>query len=364
MHFLILSGANERAIVAACRNLLTEGVGFSIIARPIKDPIIGSFLAPYIVAERTSDALDIEDLITTLDRVRHQLPSRLIYLPASEALNRLVLAHRGRLETEAGLEIPLPSPEIYQTLSDKASFNALAYRFGLETPPREENPATAALPIVAKPYAEFSPSSGQKLYPVLIFEEAQREVFLKRPSAGDYFFQRYVNGQSYYYLFFFDGHGGAVSLFQENIAQQPGGKSIVAAQLCACPSQEFLEKLTECINSTGFFGFCMVEAIQVEGKNYLIELNPRLWGPFALAVDAGFQVRWLANPAEMAQPAPAGPLYYAWLSGMLQTWRAKGRLRWYSHLRGKFFRHLPAFIFSDIYLRKINTLRMAARELL
>lgn len=365
MHFLILSGANERAIVAACRDLLESGVGFSIIARPGRDPIVGSFLAPYIQAQRSRDQLDIDDLAATLLTFRHRLPERLIYLPASEALNRLVLENRQRLETECRLEISLPALETYRTLSDKSRFNALAETFGLELPPREPAPRTAPLPLVAKPHAEFSRSGGAKLYPALLFEESQRQQFFAEADEGDYFFQRYIDGQSHYYLFFFGRDGQAVSLFQENIAQQPNGKSIVAAQTCPCPSEDFLEKISACIRSTGFFGFCMVEAITRDGKSYLIELNPRLWGPLSLAIHAGFRMHWLGDPESAAQPAAQSePARYAWFSGMVRTRLDGGRLRWYPGKRRQFLRQFLAFLRSDIYLQRINTLEMAARELL
>lgn len=365
MHFLILSGANERAIVAAARDLKSQGIGFSIIARPSKDPIAGTFLAPHIIATRSIDRLDIDDLAQTLSRVRPQLPERLIYLPTSEALNRLVLQHQQRLEQEYGLEIPLPDLDTYATLSDKARFNALARGFGLELPPTEQEPRTAPLPLVAKPHSEFSPHTGAKLYPVLIFDEPQRQAFFAEAAEEDYFYQRYVDGQSHYYLFFFDHQGQAYSLFQENIAQQPNGKSIVAAQTCPCPSGDFLEKITACIRSTGFFGFCMVEAITLNGKSYLIELNPRLWGPLSLAIHAGFHMHWLGKPESAVQPAPlASPARYTWLSGMVRTRLSGGRLRWYPGKKRLFFRHLPSFLRGDIYLQQINTLGMAARELL
>lgn len=362
MHFLILSGANERAIVAACRSLIADGVGFSIIARPLKDPLLRSHLRPHIVATREQDALNVDDLICTLQSVRDQLPDRLLYLPASEALNRLVLSHRARLETECRLEIPLPDLSVYEVLSDKARFNALAQRFGMALPPIVEAPRTAPLPLVAKPHTEFDPKTGLKLYPVLMLEEAQRTKFFQSEDPDAYFYQRYLDGRSHYYLFFFDRNGGCVALFQENIAQQPEGKSILVAQSCPCPSAEFLEQLTRCIRSTGFHGFCMVEAITVSERSYLIELNPRLWGPLSLAIRAGFQISWLGRPERMKTPAqPCQGVRYAWLSGMLRTKLDGGRIRWYR--RQGFYSELLAFLRQDIYLSALSTLPMALREL-
>nr|WP_145547541.1 hypothetical protein [Variovorax boronicumulans] len=364
MHFLILSGANERAIVAACRNLSSDGIGFSIIARPRHDPIARSFLSPHIVATRTQDVLDVDDLVQTILTVRDRMPTRLIYLPASEALNRLILLHRERIAKECRLEIPLPSLATYERLSDKASFNALARQFGLELPPTESSPGTAPLPLVAKPHAEFDAATQRKLYPVLMFEENERRAFFAKENVSNYFFQRFVQGSSHYYLMFFDRDGRCASLFQENMAQQPGGKSILAAQSCDCPSPDFLERLTRCIGSTGFYGFCMVEAITVEKRSYLIELNPRLWGPLSLALRAGFRIAWLGAPETMSPPAPPHrTVRYAWLSGMLTTRLAGRKIRWYPRKRRDFYRHLWSFVRQDIYCSTPASLPMAAREL-
>ena len=364
MHFLIFSGANERAILAACNSLAAENIGFSIIARPRNDPIAKSRLGRFVAAVRQSDALDINDLVRTIQAVRSSLPARLLYLPTSEALNRLVLQHRDQLGEECGLEIPMPAQQTYETLSDKSTFNALAQRFGIVLPPPVDDAEASPLPLVAKPRHEFSPQTGEKLYPELLFTEAQRRAFLDGRTGHSYFYQRYLDGASHYYLFFFDGHGRHAALYQQNLAQQPNGKSIVAAQSCVCPDSDFMEKVTACIGSTGFVGFCMVEAMTVAGTSYLIELNPRLWGPLSLALRCGFRISWLGNPSAMVAPAqPARPARYAWLSGMWRSRRNGGALRWYPQGRAQFVRHLWSFLRGDIYLNSPRTWSMALREL-
>jgi predicted ATP-grasp superfamily ATP-dependent carboligase len=364
MHFLIFSGANERAILAACRNLAADKIGYSIIARPRNDPIARSHLRRFVVSVRQSDALDIEDVVRAIAQVRGRLPRRLVYLPASEALNRLVLQHRERLSNECGLEIPMPTQQVYETLSDKARFNALAQQFGVTLPPALASANEAPLPLVAKPQREFSLRTGEKLYPELIFTEAQRSAFLSKQAGDGYFYQGYLDGASHYYLFFFDGKGRHAALFQQNLAQQPNGKSIVAAQSCACPDPAFLEKIQACIASTGFSGFCMVEAMTVAGTSYLIELNPRLWGPMELALRCGFRIAWLGEPDAMVAPAlPRRPVRYAWLSGMWRSQRSGGSLRWFPQGRAHFPRHLLSFLHGDIYLNSPRTWPMAWREL-
>ena len=334
VHFLILSGANERAIVASCRHLESEGIGFSIIARPRRDPLPRSPFRSRVLARRRLDSLDIEDIVATIRSVRDRMPERVLYLPASEALNRLFLAHRDRLQSECRLEITLPSAAIYATVSDKASFNALAETFRIAIPATLPSADNAAIPFVAKPCREFSAQTGKKLYPELILTEAQRRAFLAGTASGEFFCQRYIDGTSYYYLFFFAPDGRDICLIQRNLAQQPHGKSILAAETSPDPDPVFHARIVDCIRSTGFTGFCMVEMMLDETGSYLIEANPRLWGPFSLALDAGFRLRWLAAPQTSSQPEPGQKtVRYAWLSGMLRTLLDGESIRWFPNTR-------------------------------
>lgn len=355
---LAFSGANERAVVAICRAFARRGLRCAIVARPGPDPIRLTRYHRWIEAERHSDGLDLDDLLRCVQAVAARHPGeRLVLLPTAESVNRLVLRHREAFE-RAGLSVPLVEESVYLAISDKASLIALAAGFGLEAPPALAGPDALALPLVAKPCCEFEPGSGRKLYPELIFERAQLERFLSAHDPRHYFFQRYLDGASYYCLTHFDRAGRAHFAYQRNLLQQANGKSIVAAELCECPDMDVQRRLEAMFGHLGYHGYAMVELMELHGRFYLIEVNPRFWGPWALADRAGFLPEACDGRPLATTGARTGR--YLWLGGWLAERRAGRRLRRYPAMRPS---KLPALAGSEIYLRP-DSLPLFLRELL
>ncbi|WP_434027917.1 hypothetical protein [[Pseudomonas] boreopolis] len=356
--FVMFSGANERALVALCRAFARRGLSCSIAARPGPDPIRHTRYRAWIEAERGSDQLELQDLLRCVRAIAARHPGRrLLLLPTAESVNRLALRHRAEFE-QAGLQVPLVDEAIYLAVSDKASLLALAARFGLEPPPMLEAPVAEALPLVAKPRCEFAPDSGRKLYPELIFERARLERFLATHEPDHYFFQRYLDGASYYYLAHFDRGGNARFAYQRNLAQQANGKSIVAAELCECPDADTRQRLQAMFRAIGYHGYAMVEVMLLHGRSYLIEVNPRFWGPWTLADRAGFLPEACDGRPLATSGARSGR--YLWLGGWLAERRAGRRMRRYPGLR---LPTLLALACSDVYLRP-DSLPLFLRELL
>jgi predicted ATP-grasp superfamily ATP-dependent carboligase len=363
MHYIIFSGANERAVIAAAKNLLKNGKKFSIIARSSNDVIYKSFLKKYVFINREEETIDLDDIINCLIKIQDKIKDELFYLPTTESINRLFLENKGVILSRCKINISIPDIDNYKILSDKLNFINLAKEFGIIAPDEILNPFECSLPIVAKPKFEFD-KFGRKIYPELIFTDSQRKSFLSKNSEENFFFQNYIDGQSYYYLFFFKKNGEVCSLFQKNIAQQPNGKSILLAELCECPSNIFLNKIKKCISSVNFYGFCMVELIIKDGKDYLIELNPRLWGPFDLAVKGGFSVDWLEKDDFQFYPSKInGRGKYSWLSGILKTKKNKGVIRWFPGQKKNYFLNLYKFIKNDVYLEDPKTWKIFIKEI-
>jgi len=314
-HYVIFSGANERAIVACCRDLSRHGLPFSIIARPTHDKISLTAYRKNIARYRTQDALNAEDMLAQIAALRAQYPDkRLLFVPTAESVNRLILLHRARFSA-AGLTITLCAASLYLTLSDKSTCNALAHSFGIKTPEPIAMPDESQLPLVAKPVTEFSRLSGKKLYPQLLFTAAHIADFNQRYRNENYFYQRFIDGKSYYLLMFVD-RSVVKCLWQRNLLQQAEGKSIIAAEICACPDPQFESSAIAMLQSTGFSGFIMIEMMQEQGISFLIEANPRLWGPLQLALDQGFTLRWLGLSGIYPDALPRRRKYF-WLGGLL-----------------------------------------------
>lgn len=360
VRYVIFTGANERAVIAVCRHFRRSGIACSLIARPGADPLRKTSFVGWIEAVRGVDRLDVDDMLAALVRIKAlHSGERLIFLPTAESIIRLVLDQREAFEG-VGLEVPLVDKSLYEQVSDKSSFLELMAGVGMPLPPRIDRVAASDLPVVAKPFHEMSPRSGRKLYPELIFTEQALEAFLASDMVEDYFFQRYLDGRSYYFLAFFPRSGEPTVRYQENLLQQPNGKSILAARLCECPDARSEERLIRGFQSVGFFGFVMVELIEVNGVFHLIEANPRLWGPFELAIKSGFRPEAIAGVVRHERGSRRA--LYFWTSGLALSLFAGGRPRRYPQYLRKLVSRPFALLGADIYLRA-DTVRLLGHEM-
>jgi hypothetical protein len=348
VRFVIFSGANERAIVAACRYFTRQRLAYSLIARPDVDKIRLTAFSAHIASTRSRAALEASDMLAQVAALKQRYPNdRLVYLPTAESVNRMLLAQREDFE-QAGLNVGLVDEETYRLISDKFSFQEYAARYGIATPEIIAEGDTARFPFVAKPRQEFSSVDGGKIYPHLIFSPQDYARFTASEDKADFFFQRYISGQSYYYLFFFPTLGQPVVAYQKNLLQQSGGKSIIYAESCACPDKNFEIKLVTLLQTLKFQGFIMIEAIKDNNDTVIIEANPRLWGPYELAIAQGLTPDLLISdcPLAVKENKRAG---YLWLNGLWLTFAKGEKPKCYGSLARVIF-GVGKHIADDIYL--------------
>jgi hypothetical protein len=363
--FGIISGYNGRAVLAACRSLQARGAQFGIVARGAGDAIRQSRYRARIGAEIHSQDLELEALTESLARLRTALGAgRLVVLPTAEYLNRFLLTHRAHLEREAGCVLPLPSFDVYRTVSDKQQFAALCAANGLALPAEFPGESLPVFPFAAKPRAEFS-DAGKRCYPYLIHDRREYAAFRNAELLQDYYMQEYVHGRSYYLLFYFFQDGRYRAFCQRNGAQQPGGKSVVFAWSEPFPEPALQERYGRVLRELGFRGLVMVELKGSAGNYRMIEANPRLWGPLQLARDSGNDLIacYAEEYAGIPHPAPRPRRRpYLWFNGIVQTVYARERLNWFAGGRRAFWRALPQLPFHDVYLRP-DSVGVFGREL-
>lgn len=358
--FVLFSGANDRALLAVVRSLSASASPFRLIARNRHDKILDSTYRDAVFAIRQHDGLDAEEILAILMRLRDAAPAqRIVLIATAESLARFFLTHRAAIEA-LGLVVPLPDEACYLSLSDKHDFLRLAEGYGLSAPPSCEC-TLDAVPFVAKPFRDFG-VDGQRYYPQLILTPAHFEPFRRSSVDGAYFFQRYIRGTSCYFLYFRSRQGQTVALYQQNLLQQPNGKSMLAAKLVDCPDTRIDQALRQLLADSGFTGFAMFECMKEGEAWHLIECNPRIWGPFQMAVDAGFDPRWLAGDVEPVLPATRTAGHYLWLSGIVATLKRRGRLRYHPDWKSLLKRPWP-FLAADVYLRQ-DSWRIFLREVL
>ena len=319
---LIFSGYNVRAVFAFIRTLESHGLSYAIIARSAADPIFRSTYRSKVVATRSTPELEIGQILDVLSRVTAELQAdNYVIAPSTEALNRFLLDHRQAIES-LGIEIPLPDDATYLAISDKSTFLQLCVDAGIDVPRNFPDIDAATLPFVAKPTSYVGPVSGEVLKPVIIESQDELNNFRSNYSDADFFYQEFVAGGSYYLLYYFFGNGDEPLVFsQENLVQQQGGESILAAVSSDLHNSAIAKQYQDLFIGLGFSGLVMVEVRGTKTAARMIEANPRFWGPSQLFLDAGvnFFEAFLSDigfdVSVTSSPAGDGIAKYFWDDG-------------------------------------------------
>jgi len=366
---LVFSGYNQRAITAFCRFAVSSEVAFSIVARDSDDPIFLTEYASSVIETRGESKL-------MLDRIK-LLCSRAceihncfacVLLPSSEFLNRFFLENRESLEA-SGAVIPLCSKKIYETLSDKYSFGGLCAENQIAIPETLPFPDEFEYPFVAKPRAYSSPSSSI-LNPVIIEDKISYECFQCSTEKDDYYYQQYIHGDSFYLLYFFGKDGSYSCYSQQNLIQQWNGRSVIAALSSSIHESPIGGQYAVLLKNIGFTGLIMIEIRKsfADGQFYMIEANPRLWGPSQLILDSEMDLfaRW-ANEYNLNSQIPLPSKYipnttYFWSGGIVADQVKSCQTSFHNFTHQAFFVHYRDFVLNDIYARK-DTINLYLSEL-
>ena len=354
---LVFSGHNQRGVIAFCRVLKAQSVSFAIIAKGETDTIFHSEYASEVVGTRRATELVKEDLVHQIRLARARLNADKYFIaPSTEALNRFLLANRQELTAEDCI-VPLVDEDMYQQLSDKCRFTACCQEHGIRVPRQIEK--VTSFPIVAKPREYWSRKDKVALYPVIINDAAGYADFVEHNDESEYFYQEYVGGQSYYLLYYFARNGEVLSYSQKNMIQQPGGKSVIAAVSSNIHKQPISSQYIRLFSGMGYFGLVMVEVKLDQGEYFMIEANPRFWGPSQLFVDAGcpFFESYLSDfgvslKADILDRQLSGDeVRYCWFGGTAEAGGNQRELTFYDYDKQSFMKQLPKWLAADVYNR-------------
>ena len=357
---LVLSGFNIRAVVAFCRWASASDVEYRIIARGQEDPIFQTSFRNRVVFSRRRDYLTIELFQEWIDRLRREfLYEEFLVLPSSEFLNRFLLANRSVLEGFSCV-IPLPDERLYSMISDKESFVSLCRSYGIDSPPVFHRcPDTP--PFVAKP-RRYSTGNERPAATRIILDQFDLTTFLKEKHV-DYFFQEFIPGRSFYLLAFI-GREQDVLFSQENLIQQARGASIILARRTDFHERGIASDFVAMFRDLGFVGLVMVEVRHDETSNryFMIEANPRLWGPMQFVVDNNVDL-FGALLREFGWDVPNRPVfpwneYYFWSGGLSADAQP---FAFHSFSEKDFVRQYHSIQRCDLFLRE-DTLNLYCEE--
>lgn len=351
---LIFSGYNERAVFAFLRTLSQNRIeNYSIIALSKQDSILRSIYRHKVGVIRDSKALSIEIVEDILIKVRKREQEQFIIMPGSEYLNRFLIREQKKL-LSLNCVVPLVDRGLYERVSDKETFRELCKQYGIEGPELISFPIIFKEPFVAKPKKYFA-QDGKIYSPILICGDKDYEMFQQQYNKTDFYYERFVRGRSYYLLYYYGKKGDIYRFSQENLVQQPHGKSIVAAKSSNIHRDEISAVFEKMLLENVFWGLIMVEIRISKSKIYMIEANPRMWGPSQLFVDAGcnfFEVLLsdygLLDKKIIWQEKESR---YFWNGGIVETWKNGGQLSFFGNGEEELFEEYSEWIKADIYRR-------------
>lgn len=282
--FLLFSGYNLRAIIAFCRELTNYDIPFFIIAADINDLIYSSAYSSKVFIYRKSKRLIWEEINSIIKYLLQESGiEHLVIAPTSEFLNQFLLENRANFE-KINCSVPLVPMELYQLITNKYSFSELCVENGIKIPVKYKPLEELRFPCVAKPQKNIG-NEHKTLYPYLIYTEKEYRRFLEKEKPDEYYFEEYIEGDSYYLLMYLSQNGGTIKYSQKNILQQADGKSIVLALPAEIHLDSKFEIFETMLRKHAFYGIIMIEVRLNNNNVVVIEANPRLWGPSQLFVD-------------------------------------------------------------------------------
>ena len=306
----LLAAAGHEVIVTAPRRLAMAGVSRSTWRR-VQGPAAGE-------GDRFLEHLDAV--------VRRHRPSMI--MPVGAAACGLLSRHRERWDDVA---IVLPDAATMDRALDKRTMLALAAKLGIPVPrtvePRDDDDLARAgdevgYPLVIKAPIEGRTGVGYVDRPAELHAgvRAYHERFGLDGSSMPLLQQRIVGPGFGVFATYQEGRCRRV-MAHRRVREFPvtGGESTC----CEVVRDEALFATGRAIlDALGWHGVAMVELKRhdADGRDYLMEVNPKLWGSLDLAIAAGADfpldlVRIAAGGELPELPSPADPLRLCWPFG-------------------------------------------------
>ncbi|WP_018617298.1 hypothetical protein [Segetibacter koreensis] len=348
---LIFSGFNQRAIISFCRICDLNNININIIASNETDCILKTVYKSKVIYIRKSKTFSLEEFQVFKELV---LSEETLIIPSTEYLNRFLINYRSDIE-DLGFIVPLCKKELYEEVSNKYSFGKLCNQNNIKTPIELTLSNKFSVPFVAKPKS-YTAKSGSIHKPSLVYNS---NVFYKNRDkfdSDDFYFQEFIGGNSYYLLFYFPRKGDVSTYSQENLIQQSNGRSIIAAKSSDIHENKIAGDFIELFVKRGFTGLVMVEVKFSNDQFYMIEANPRLWGPSQLILDAQMDLfhKFLYDYGLIENNFKfeyRPNIKYFWSGGIIEDQVQKNKIAFHNYSKKEFFDEYYSLIANDIYAR-------------
>jgi predicted ATP-grasp superfamily ATP-dependent carboligase len=326
------------------------------VANGSEDTIFLTDFAENVLLTRTKNELTVNAVLATAKQTMEVHSSdQILILPSTEYLNRFLLKHAEILR-QNGISTGLCEESLYQMISDKFTFSRLCESKGI-TVPKEFETMPSTFPFVVKPRSYGKDLKEIHEKPILVYSEEDLKKLDKISDLSNYYFQEYVGGKSFYLLYYFNKDGSYSVYSQENLIQQDNGASIILAKSSRIHEEDLGKRFAEVFIACEFSGLVMVEVKRYQGQDYMIEANPRFWGPSQLILDSNMSliddflidnsIITHRNSSDYRDGVP-----YFWSSGLVQDQLARNSPKFYDYTPERFFEEYAELYTKDVYLRK------------
>ena len=308
MPVLVLDG-HSRAALETLQSLGRAGIEVDIAAESLDCLAMHSRYATNRLLQPSEPAGTFQQWLRQHDRTRNYE----LIVPATEASLRGLRA----LDEDDPLrrKAVLPSNYALDIAIDKEKTCALAVQLGIPVPQSrlistiDEIGVAEKLPVVLKPVRSKVIMHGELrtlAVAVVKTEEQRRDQLRQWLPFTAVLEQQYVQGKGVGAEFLFERGRKLWHFFHERVHEYPLSGGASSYRKSIAPPKNLLADAEKLLAALNWHGVAMVEfKLDSGGQHWLMEINPRLWGSLALAIDAGVDFpRGLLSIARGEEPLP------------------------------------------------------------
>ncbi|MBE6928073.1 MAG: ATP-grasp domain-containing protein [Ruminococcaceae bacterium] len=205
------------------------------------------------------------------------------------------------------------SSQTLSNLNDKMWVKQFAAACGLAVPKAFDNAKSVTFPAIVKPHCgeKFGLKPSERYRIVHNSEELEKALSFFAPYDADPIMEEFVSGDGVGASFLLGKDKKARTAFlHRRLLEYPvdGGPS---ACLETFENSDLIHSAKHFLESAGFVGLGMVEFKESQGKYYVLEVNPRVWGSFPATAKASSNILKCYLEASKTEPHPFEPIYRA-----------------------------------------------------
>jgi predicted ATP-grasp superfamily ATP-dependent carboligase/CelD/BcsL family acetyltransferase involved in cellulose biosynthesis len=316
---VIVTDAQERAVLAAIRCLHDQGFDVTALAKPGTAPGLWSRM-PVGRHEAPDPRVSVEGFISSVEAIAREREYDAL-LPGTDDALLVLSQNRGRLQPH--LELGLPEHRFVDRALDKMCLITESAEVGLDAPEArlcatvaEARAAAAGLgyPVIVKPLHTVLSSDGATTRLASRLAWTPGTLAEAAVATGTCIVQRRLRGSVISFGGVMSAEGLLAAAVSRYLRTWPPDAGNVSFSETIVPPAGLCERVEALVERIGWTGMFELELIDDDGRMSAIDFNPRPYGSLALAVGAGAPLPavwcdWLLHRGRNVASARAGVRY-------------------------------------------------------